>query len=84
MYLRVETSTGKDIYFPIKDKDFFSYDEKNNTILINRIFPYNKEKILLSNITLYEVTSDTGSIIMSKKCTEPENVKPSIVDINFI
>ena len=28
MYLRVETSTGKDIYFPIKDKDLFSYDEK--------------------------------------------------------
>lgn len=84
MYLRVETSTKKDIYFDIRDKDFFTYDEKNNTILINRIYPYNKEKILLSNIVIYEVISDTGAIIMSKRCTEPENVKPSIVDINFI
>ncbi len=84
MYLRVETSTKKDIYFDIRDKDFFAYDEKNNTILINRIYPYNKEQILLSNIVIYEVISDTGAIIMSRRCVEPENVKPSIVDLDFI
>lgn len=84
MYLRVETNNGKDIYFDIRDKDFFAYDEKNNTILINRIYKYNKEKILLSNIIIYEVISDTGVIILSRRCVESENVKPSIVDLDFI
>ena len=49
------------------------------------LFPYKQDKIIIHDIREFEYISDTGVSITKKlNCKDPENKKPSVVDIEFI
>ncbi len=84
MNLNIVTHDGKVLNFPIVDKDYFTYNNNENEINIYRFFPYKQDRILIHNISSFKYTEGNYIIYERTDCKDPENKKPSVVDIEFI